>query len=348
MKCDLAFLQINKIIIHGIPKHAKKGIGAGPLYSEIESPLDQDLGNYFKDRVITSLKSHKSYDVSFDLGNASPVPALLKEHLDSNKSDFINISKKIAAHLYAIQDGTNPEGLLTILDCSVNGKRALGLIKLEKEAGVSLEETLHENLHTFDLSIIRNLVLTARTKIYKVALFVIDDTDESGYDAATSDNQSGYGSSNEVASFFLSKFLGCKLKQASDVSTKHFYEAAEIFINERVEDPIERTQFHGHVVSEMMSQSPTVSTEQFAETYFPVEMRNDFVTALESKDVPENFPKDTTLIVKKLKKTLYKFQSGIQVIAPNEVNEEFLEVSKLENGKTKIEITDQLTEVKGK
>jgi hypothetical protein len=348
MKSDLALLVVNKVIIHEVPKHSKQGGGNAPIYSEVESPLDADLAMFFHGKMITSLRSNKSFDICIDPVCASPVPGLLTRHLGSDGNEFVEITKRIAEHLYNIQDGTNPGGLLAVLDCSINGNQALGLIKLEKEEGVRLEQQLHENQRTFDLHILRDLVLTEHTRVYKLALFIATPGDEGAYDAAASDNQTGYGSYNEVASFFLSRFLGCKLQKEPVIATKHFYEATEAFINEQVEDPMVRVQYHNHVVSEMLSQAPVVSTEQFAENCFPADLRQGFVNHLESKEVPANFPKNNAAIEKKLKKTLYEFHSGIRVIAPNDLTDGRIKITNLENGETKLEIRDRLEEVKGK
>lgn len=348
MKSDLALLKVNRVIIHEVPKHSKGSGGTGPVYSEIESPLDPELAGYFRRKMISSLGSHKSFDISIDPVCSSPVPGLLTGHLGSDGSGFVDTTKKIAEHLYNIQDGTNPGGLLTVLDCLVGGDQAVGIIKLEKEEGVRLEQKLHEGQPTFDLHFLKDLVLTDRTRVYKLALFVVIPGEEEAYDAAASDNQTGYGSYNEVASFFLNRFLGCKLLKDPEIATKYFYEATEDFINEKIEDPMLRAQYYGHVVSELQSQTPTVSTEQFAETYLPVEIRQEYVEHLEAKEVPANFPKNNELINKRLKKTMYEFNSGIRVIAPNESADERIKLTSLDNGETKLEIQDRLEEVKGK
>lgn len=347
MKCELARLEVNRVIIHEIPRHLKDIGGSGPVYSKVESDLDPDMAVYFRDRIIKSLGSNKSYDIFTDPASGSPFPGLLDSYLGMPGADFVETSQKMAEHLHNMQDGTNPGGLLAVIDCSVGGDSALGIIKLEKEEGVNLKQYLRKGLPTFDLQVLRSLVLTDRTKVYKVALFVVTPDGED-YDAAASDNQSGYGSCNEVASFFLRKFLGCKLRKEPDVATKHFYEAAVTFINEGVDDPQLRVQFHGHLVSEMLCQEPTLSTEEFAEKYLPVSTRQRFVNELEAKDVPANFPKDTELISRKLKKTLYEFGSGIQVVVPNEQAENHIKLTGVENGETRMEIQDRLREVKGK
>lgn len=64
--------------------------------------------------------------------------------------------------------------------------------------------------------------------------------------------------------------------------------------------------------------------------------------------MPANFPKNNAAIEKKLKKTLYEFQSGIRVIAPNDLTDGRIKITNLDNGETKLEIRDRLEEVKGK
>jgi hypothetical protein len=97
-----------------------------------------------------------------------------------------------------------------------------------------------------------------------------------------------------------------------------------------------------------LSQSPTVSTEQFAQTFLPVDLRKSFVDHLKLSEVPANFPKNNELIDKRLKKTLYEFYSGIRIIAPNDLDDGRLKMTSLENGETKVEIQDRLEGVKGK
>jgi hypothetical protein len=206
MNSDLARLVVKRVIIHEIPKHLKHDGGSGPVYSEIESELDTELAEYFHHKMVESLGSKKSYDIVVDVSAPSPVPKLLDTYLGSSGTDFVEMSKQMAGHLHNIQDGTNPGGLLAVIDCEIGNDRALGIIKLEKEEGVRLEQRRHKGQLTFDLRVLRSLVLTERTRVYKVALFVIP-TEVTEYDAAASDNQSGYGSYNEVASFFLNKFL---------------------------------------------------------------------------------------------------------------------------------------------
>jgi hypothetical protein len=202
MKSELARLVVKRVIIHEIPKHMKASGGSGPVYSKVESDLDPEMAVYFRDKIIKSLGSTKSYDISLDPVEGTPFTELLETYLSTPGTDFVEVSQKMAEHLHNIQDGTNPGGLLVVIDCAIGADNGIGIIKLEKEEGVNLKQLLRKGLPTFDLQVLRSLVLTDKTRVYKVALFIVIPG-EAGYDAAASDNQTGYGSYNEVASFFL-------------------------------------------------------------------------------------------------------------------------------------------------
>jgi hypothetical protein len=52
------------------------------------------------------------------------------------------MSKQIAKHLDDAQGGVSPGGLVTVVDCTVSGKKNIGILKLEKEEGVRLSQTM--------------------------------------------------------------------------------------------------------------------------------------------------------------------------------------------------------------
>ena len=77
---DLGTLQTKKVIVHEVPQ--KQAGDAQPQLglSEVESPLNQAIANYFRERVIEGLAS-TAYDVVFDETTTSPVPTLAHTYL---------------------------------------------------------------------------------------------------------------------------------------------------------------------------------------------------------------------------------------------------------------------------
>jgi hypothetical protein len=123
MNSDLGFLEIDKVIIHDVPKHSRNETGA-PILSDIESDLDDELQIYFREKIIGSITSALAFDIKFDPTAESPLPQLIFRYLSTpGAADFISISRQMAGHLFSIQTGSNPAGLLVLVHCTIRTKR---------------------------------------------------------------------------------------------------------------------------------------------------------------------------------------------------------------------------------
>ena len=60
-------------------------------------------------------------------------------------------------------------------------------------------------------------MLSERNRVFKTGLFVAEGENIDEIDVHISDNQSSQGSSPKIATFFLEKFLGCKLKENPNI-----------------------------------------------------------------------------------------------------------------------------------
>jgi hypothetical protein len=107
----------------------------------------------------------------------------------------------------------------------------------------------------FDVKYISNILLSERNRVFKTGLFVAEGENIDEIDVHISDNQSSQGSSSKIATFFLEKFLGCKLKENSNIITQKFFEKTEFFINEQVEDAEEKSDYHMALISEVFCSS---------------------------------------------------------------------------------------------
>jgi len=140
----LSQLTINRIIIHEVPRHLRSDSESSPAYSEVESPLNDELRVFFKEKIVETVGSSSAYDVIFDATTRSPVPQMVRDFLARSDINFVEMSKVIAKHLHDAQGGVSPGGLVTVVDCRIEDNRAIGILKLEKEAGVRLHQPTHE------------------------------------------------------------------------------------------------------------------------------------------------------------------------------------------------------------
>jgi hypothetical protein len=344
----LSQLTINRIIIHEVPRHLRSDSESSPAYSEVESPLNDELRVFFKEKIVETVGSSSAYDVIFDATTRSPVPQMVRDFLARSDINFVEMSKVIAKHLHDAQGGVSPGGLVTVVDCRIEDNRAIGILKLEKEAGVRLHQTTHEGLRTFDVSYIRDLILTRKTKLFKIGFFYPSDggNDPSG---AVCDEQRGYMPQIEIAGFFLTDFLGCCLAEDERIATKRFFTVTQDFFNAQIEDPVERTQALTHLLSEVTNQTTRINVREFARRSVPTQQRQAFLNHLEQEGVGvREIRKNIELIDAQTKKMALEFENGVTVVGTREAFRQSVQVERARAGAARVEITGKLKRVKGK
>ena len=345
---DLSVLEIESAIVHDVPVRQAGAAGGGPTFSEIDSELTQELRNYFREKIVGSL-AQAAFEVVFDPATGSPVPALVTSVLDGSAGTIIQPSKDMAQHLYASQTGVNPAGLLTVIQGRVNGRRALAILKLEREDGVRVLQGQRQGLPTFDIQAIHDLMLTQKTKVFKVGLFLEPPQASEAIAGLVSDKQRGYAPTNEVADFFLKRFLGCTLRLAPEVMTRRLFDAAEKFINESVQAPDDKARYQIALMAELGSQEAQFRPRRFAEHQLEVQHRQPFIAALAAEQVPANVvQKDTKLVESQLRRLRMDFDSGVLLIVPPAAVGEQVQVTELDDGRTHVDIRDRLKQVGGK
>ncbi len=349
MRTRLPYISISRIIVHDIPRRLKASTGDIPIYSEVESPLDGPTGPqlraFFRDRIVECANSSGALDVVFDANASSVVPGLVTDWLQGPSADLVAMSKQIGEHLHRSQPGASPPGLVTVIDCPLSADPAIAVLKLERDEGVRLQQLKVDGQPTFSIERIPDLMLTQRTKVFKLAIFT------RGSDGVVRglvvDHQRGYFEKAEVATYFLRDFLGCALQQEPSVVTKHFSDAAQEYFNDQIPDPELRSQLMLHLVSEMLRATPTLSPRKFAEDYIPLSNRQAFLDHLKTSSVSDTpFPKDISQMKRHLSRVAYEFASGITILGSQEVLEERMKLSMTDNGSTKVEIEDQLKQIR--
>ncbi len=339
---DLSLLEITSAIVHDIPrKRLRDDSPPEPVFSEVESILDTSLKLFFREKILDNMRS--AYDVVLDFSSASPVPKLVSAHLEG-KGNLVNNSQEVGKHLYACQTGTNPGGLLTVMDCLKGSRPALTIMKLEKEEGARAVLEQRNGKQTFSISHIKNLMLTKKTKVFKVALFIL--LEDGSIKGKACDRQRAYTSSRAVADFFLWDFLGCRLAGDPMVETKSFFDTVEEYANKEIANPIKRQEIVTHLVSELTSNQQVINIDSFLKLHVPQEHRDSLERQLREQGLSANIiEKDVTLIKKRLEKIFYQFLSGIYVIGSPEAIQEKTSMESLDEEQVRFEIVDSIKRI---
>lgn len=338
MQIDFGRLFVDRLIIHDVP------IAPTPVVlSEVESELDDGLRTYFAERLRRSLQ--KGFDVEVDPAIASNAPELI-EGLLADGADLVEASQRLADHLHGIQKGVNSPGLLVVALLTLEGKRAVSLLKLERERGMRAEQSQDSHgLRTFQLDVIKSLLFTDNTQVFKAAAFRHEQKKLVG---KASDNQAAHGVT-DVAHFFLRAFLGCRFAVAPETATRGFFEAAQTFINDRVADPVAKTRYELALLTELGSEKGTIEPREFATAYFREQDRQPFVSHLTAQGVAtDRIVKSLELIGKALQRVQYEFSSGVKVLVRPDLLEQgdIITVEEADAGRTRLSITDELTRLK--
>ncbi len=345
MPVDLGTLSIASIIVHEVPERRASGPSNPPFLSEVESTLTVALRNYIREKIAGSLAT-AAYEVLFDPAATSPVRSLTEDHLGPQSIDLVAMSQQMANHLYACQTGVNPAGLLIVGSVAVNGERALAILKLEKESGVRVrQEVTGEGRRTLSMEHIRELMLTDKTKVFKVGLFY---TTGGPVEGLVSDKQRGYLPQTEIADFFLKKFLGCKLRQIPPAVTRNFLQATEQFINEDVPNPGTKARYQIALLAELQSTRGTIHPREFAEQHFNAGDRQRYIDKLRQAEVPTQvFPKDTAMVESRLQRIRLDFESGLIMMGSPE-NMRHVRMRQVEDDRTHVEFEDKVKRIQGR
>jgi hypothetical protein len=335
-------IVVNSIIVHEIPLHYLRvaSPSAGAILSEIKSPLNQDIKNFFQEKIQGSL-ARSALDVEEDPAALSRAPQLITSMLSSGgQSNFVALSQELATILYESQSGTNPSGLLAVLQLKINDRPAIGITKLEKDEGTRVQMVTIGSQQTLSVEFLPELMLTGKTKVFKVGVFALDDL--GNIEGLVCDQQQP--NAIHVAYFFLQRFLGCRLKQLPEVMTEGFFRASEQFMNSNLDDSADRAKFHLALIAELSNNQRTITPDVFATTNLSLIHQAPFIAALRSADVPVNrFPKSLQRIESVMKKIQWNFEGGTVVLAPTDQLGEAVIVETIEGGRTQIHVLDRLT-----
>jgi hypothetical protein len=302
-----------QVIVHDIPERRAGEAGSGPMLSDMVDPLEGDLRDYFQEKIRDTLLD-KGHQVCGDPEGQAGTPDLIAELL-KGESDLLDLSRQLAEQLYKTQSGRNSTGLLVVLSGFAANDSALAIVKLERLQGVRvMREMVSDGRLHFNMSHLRDLMLDERTRVFKAALFAL--ASDGSIEGVVSDEQRG-SRRDGVATFFLSKFLGCQLSGDAQATTKSFFTGTLGWINDRVDDPDRQTKYLFALIAEMNSEDRDVDPGDFGRRNLDSEDCDRFLQYLAASKVPVTvFEKDVNLIKAQLKVMRIDIENNIVVLVP--------------------------------
>jgi hypothetical protein len=289
---NLDTFQISELVIHDVPLPSDE---AEVLLTDEPIELDDELRRYFQGKIIQSLKD-RGLDVVAD-ADQSPVTQQSVAAILGDANQLVGQSHALARHLYDIQNKRNSEGLVAVASGSMDESHVVSVLKLEREQGLRLQINRVDGRLLVDIEHLRNLTLTDKTKVFKTSVLWLDqEGDELSLMGRVSDDQRGTRAGEGVANFFLSRFLGCRLKINPEVATRDYVKAVESFIN-GLDNQERQAEYHIALLATLQSQQLDISPSAFAQTHVRARDREAYVAAIEEAglDPDASFQKDLKL-----------------------------------------------------
>lgn len=337
MATELAGFFVDELILHEVPQRTAGG--AGPSLSDVPSTLTDDLRGYFREKILQSL--NQGVRVVRDPTISTPVPDEILAQFQGGSS-LVQPSQTMARHLYSAQTRVNPAGLLILVRGSLQAQPVCVVLKLEKEGAVRVRRQQVTGGQTYQITHLDDLTLHNRTRVFKTGFFPKFDR-VARMSGVVADEQRGYSAPHDVAAFFLSTFLGCKLREDSQVITRRFFDMAQQFINDRVTAPENKAAYELALIAEMQSQSPQFDPRHFAARHLKGKDAKGFLDYLEGGDVEVRvFDKDTKQIEGQIKQMAIEMVSGIRVSGPREEWKKSVDVSERGDGGARVTVDGEI------
>lgn len=327
---QLLNLSIDKIIIHQVYQRTKEGEILTPLPGHDYTRFDSSAMSAFKSRVVDALgEDSKAVQMHILNQDASDLPMIVDKIVELSDADFAVASYEIAKKLAKAQHRKSIPGGIVVVFSGTQGvpaKKFLGIIKAEVHSGY--EKIVDSATKEISLKFVEELLLTPGTKLYKTAAFfeknsysspVTDLNDK--WAVLISDYQISQADGKVAAQYFFSDFLGCGYPESSARTTKLFYEKASKFIEKLEVSPEKKSDFLNALTTYLkVGASSTISSNEFASTYFEPDTQDFFKTYMEDQGLPTTaFTKDIAHVESQLKFRRVNFPRNIRLVAPADV-----------------------------
>jgi hypothetical protein len=311
---NVTFFKVIEVVVHDVPQQSDTApltLTDGPI------TLDQQLRDYFRRKIISSLKL-RGLDIVADTTADATVREGIARTLQ-DPTELVTASKAIAQHLYDSQTDRNPAGLLAVIHGSLGVKPCMAIVKLEREQGVRVQLNVVQGKTLIDMQYLRDLTLTEKTRIFKTTILETNSQFEpESLSGRASDDQRGMEDGHlGVAAFFLRTFLGCRLRDNPEKTTADFFEGSVDHFNAAITDPNKRARYSVALLSAMEAQAIDIRPRSFADAHLDEADRPGYLSSLKEQkglDPEVTFQKDTTRIEKHVSGFKMVFESGMTLI----------------------------------
>jgi hypothetical protein len=311
-------LKIGRIAIHEVFQRENDRKTVAPVYAvQLESWPDEAMTT-FKERVTEALSAQaKSIEMQIIDGGPSSHVANAENLIKADDARFLQLSSTTADRLVNAQLHRNiPGGMLIVFDGTVGPREHafLGAIKAETQSGFRRHEDEKKRVIT---EFLNNVFLTPATRLFKIAMFVLEERTKrlpDGWRSFVFDSNISQSHRESAAQYFYEAFLGCVLPEDGAYETTRFFDLTKEFVRKTtLSGPIKRKIVDALITFVQADNAKTFTANEFAERHLPVDLRDAFGDFVDAKQFPMRAViRDTSQMGTRLKRRRFKFGSDIE------------------------------------
>lgn len=308
-----SLLSLGDIMMHQITRASKE---ASFELTLTEEPVELSPQNreFLTSRLVDALRS-RDLPIVHDAAVESDSPSRILG-IWGDPSSLIEQSRSMAEALKSKQPGQSLPGLLVVARGTLGPDDVIVVAKIEHQAAIRIQTQTNDAGHqVFRLERLKDLVFGDGARVYKVAVFsrAASSTGQLSGDVADVQNRGGF------ANYFLSSFLGMKLREEPAVLTEQFLTRMTSAINDSSLSSEDKLDVQSALVTHLASNANQISGHAFIRDHVPAGHQAELSGLAASQKVPlSQFPKDTAQVSSRLKRLRLDYSGDIVVIAPPE------------------------------
>jgi hypothetical protein len=330
-------LNVTRVILHEVHQRKDSPNIIEPTYGKALENLSAKAMSHFSMRITDALSAQsRSMEMVVFKTSDSDVIGSVRRMSVGDVPVFIGESQKIAHALADAQRSRAiPGGMVLVFDGTVgaNDRPFVGIIKAELQSGFRRQTTAEKVVTEF----LDAIFLTPATRLYKLGIYVSDDRipdAETKWSCHVFDSNITATRREDAAHYFYSGFLGCQFPENGRYETPKFFDLTKEYLKQSpVDADLKRDISDALYTYIKVDQSPTFTTQNFAESFLPIELRDSYNSFMQSKKFPTDraVHKDVTDMGSRLRRRKFRFGGDADFSAtPEALRSGTVVISKLE------------------
>lgn len=320
---DLAFLSIERIIVHHIPPRAEDKSFVPPTCATTLVTLSKAGLDMFAKRISQALGHHShGVQAQFHKTGAQSFFANAVDLMDGDVTQFVATSAAVANDLTRAQQSKNLSASKLIV---ISGRTSKAQVPFSAVVKSELQDGLTESSSkgTTVVDYLTDIFFAESQKLYKIGF--VQKTSKLGTKTASEhfavhlfDHLMTGTETRSAAFYFYSEFLGADVAASDRHRTREFFEKTNEFVQAQPLPTAAKIALGEALRAELRSNDQTISVKGFSDKHFEPGMQSKYLDHMAKANISTHaITKDTEYIKSRLKRRQkIVFTSGVMITTP--------------------------------